>query len=320
MKETIALIYMGGTFGCVGNPLSPMSAELFIPQLERYCSHDVDVTCFKAPTIKDSSACTAIDWLELIRFIQSLIAQKYQYFVIIHGTDTLSYASAVLSHFLANQATVILTGSQYPLLNVTGDALREFSDANNNLQFALQSVLKTSPGVYLAFNQHLFHARSALKQHTTELHAFHGLDSDVSLPIRHPLTVTAAHIKQADTFNCMSCMMQPIELEQQVQNLQNVLNHPPHFLILQGFGTGNLAVNQPLIQLIDQLYDQGCATILTTQVPFGGTDQRYAIADWVKDSKVLLNDSYGHADLYAKALKMYLQYDRVDQWHAHWYE
>jgi len=31
--EKIALIYMGGTFGCVGEPLSPMPAEQFLPRL-----------------------------------------------------------------------------------------------------------------------------------------------------------------------------------------------------------------------------------------------------------------------------------------------
>jgi len=33
MMKKIALIYMGGTFGCVGEPLSPMPAEQFLPRL-----------------------------------------------------------------------------------------------------------------------------------------------------------------------------------------------------------------------------------------------------------------------------------------------
>lgn len=114
--------------------------------------------------------------------------------------------------------------------------------------------------------------------------------------------------------------MQPIDLAQQLNNLNNLLARPPHFLFLQGFGTGNLAVNDTMIALIDQLYEQGCISVLTTQVPFGATDQRYAIAEWVNHCKILLNESYGHADLYAKALKMYLQYDTVEQWHRHWYD
>lgn len=34
--EKIALFYMGGTFGCVGEPLAPMPYDQFLPQLKSY--------------------------------------------------------------------------------------------------------------------------------------------------------------------------------------------------------------------------------------------------------------------------------------------
>lgn len=321
MMKNIALIYMGGTFGCVGDPLAPMAADLFIPKLERLLADQYFVECHRAPSIKDSSACTATDWLQLVQFIQELQSQQLQHFVIIHGTDTLSYASAVLAHFIGNSAHVVLTGSQYPLLNAQGTEQREFSDALDNLRFALDSVSLCSAGVYLAFHQQLLHAQTALKQHTTELNAFSGLEANINIQTsQHCYAVEAKDMSKATAFNCMSIMMQPVDLSQQVNNLNNILARPPHFLFLQGFGTGNLAVNEAVIELIDQLYERGCISVLTTQVPFGTTDQRYAIAEWVNHCKILLNESHGHADLYAKALKMYLQYDTVEQWHRHWYD
>jgi len=215
----------------------------------------------------------------------------------------------------------VLTGSQYPLLNAAGTKPREFSDALENLCFALESVQQVETGVYLAFQRELIHGRTALKQHTTELKAFAGVEAEVRTPPQPSVRlIHSSDLLKAEQFNCMSIMMQPIGLNQQYLNLKQLLSTPPHFLILQGFGTGNLAVNPQIIQLIDDFYHAGCAVILTTQVPFGATDQRYAIADWVQNSRILLNDGYGHADLYAKALKMYLQYDSVEQWHTHWYE
>lgn len=181
MMKNIALIYMGGTFGCVGDPLAPMSADLFIPKLEQILADQYFVECHRAPAIKDSSACTAADWLQLVQFIQELQSRKIQYFVIIHGTDTLSYASAVLAHFLGNSAHVVLTGSQYPLLNAQGNKQREFSDALDNLRFALDSVSMCTAGVYLAFHHQLMHAQTALKQHTTELNAFSGLEANITI-------------------------------------------------------------------------------------------------------------------------------------------
>lgn len=320
MKK-IALIYMGGTFGCIGEPLSPMPAEDFIPQLQRILPLHLAIECFVAPSIKDSSACTATDWLKLIQLIQSLQLKHYQHFVVIHGTDTLSYASATLARFIGQSAHVVLTGSQYPLLNVSGIQNREFTDAMDNLHLALDAVVTTPVGVYLAFHHQLLHAQTALKQHTTELNAFAGQNAQMNLAtIQHSYILHEHDIAKAATFNCLSFMLQPLAIEQHIANLKNLQQQTPHALILQGFGTGNLAVNAEFISTLQAIQMQGCAIILTTQVPFGTIDQRYAISEWIQHANIIISDCLGHADLYAKALKMYLQYDSVDQWHAHWHD
>lgn len=312
---------MGGTFGCIGEPLSPMPAEHFIPQLQRILPLHLDIECFVAPVIQDSSACTATDWLKLIQMIQSLQLKHYQHFVVIHGTDTLSYASATLARFIGQSAHVVLTGSQYPLLNVSGTHTREFTDAMDNLNFALDAVATTPTGVYLAFHHQLIHAQTALKQHTTELAAFAGLNAQVNLAMAQPSYIVHEHdIEKAAAFNCLSLMLQPLTIEQHIANLKNVQQHAPHALILQGFGTGNLATNAEFISALQTIQTQGCAIILTTQVPFGTIDQRYAISEWTQHANIIISDCLGHADLYAKALKMYLQYDAVDQWQIHWHE
>lgn len=319
MMKKIALIYMGGTFGCIGEPLSPMPADAFIPQLKHVLPVHLEIECFVAPSIRDSSACTAVDWLQLIQQIQNLQLKHFQHFVIIHGTDTLSYASAVLSRFLTQSAHVVLTGSQYPLFNIQGTDTREFTDAIDNLNFALEAVLQSQTGVYLAFHHQLIHASTALKTHTTELNAFSGQaidkhhQSDASAFIIHE-----EHLNKAAKFNCLSLMLQPIALSNLEQNLATISTQPPHALILQGYGMGNIAVNDVIIHQIQNLQQHGCAVILTTQVPFGGIDQRYAVSQWVQQANILLSDCDGHSDLYAKALKMHLQYDSVEQWHRHW--
>ena len=321
----IALIYMGGTFGCIGEPLSPMPESTFIPQLQQLLptKYQTIVSCFQAASIKDSSACTAQDWLQLIQQIQTLQLQNFQHFIIIHGTDTLSYASAVLAQFLQQSCHVILTGSQFPLLNIEGTALRSKTDALDNLNTSLEVITQIKAGVYLAFHQQVFYAQTAFKAHTTDLNAFNGITiqeehQDFSSKALLPLHVEMMHIEKANMLNIINWMMLPIEQEQLANNLDLILPKPPHFLIIQAYGVGNLAVNDRIIEKIKALQLNNCQVILATQVPLGGIDQRYAVSQWIKDSKILISDALSQADLYAKILKIYLQYPTSEQWHDHW--
>lgn len=321
MMKKIALIYMGGTFGCFGEPLSPMAAEKFIPLLQHTLPQHLNIECFVAPVIKDSSACTANDWLQLIQMIQSLQLEHYQHFVIIHGTDTLSYASAVLARFMGQSAHIVLTGSQYPLLDTSGTHPREFTDATDNLNFAVNAVTQTPMGVYLAFHQKLIHAQTVLKRHSTELDAFTGstLNRPIAL-IQHSSPVQEQDLEKAKSFSCLSLMWQPLDLNQHIKTFKNLNVNPPHFLILQGFGVGNIASNSEMIEALQQLQQNNCLIILTTQVPSGAINHQYAISQWLKDSQIVRSDALGHADLYAKALKMYLQYDSTEERYTHWYD
>lgn len=321
MMKTIALIYMGGTFGCIGEPLMPMPEQDFLPLLAKVIPPHLQVECFAAPSIKDSSACTATDWLMLVQQIQQLQLIGFQHFVIIHGTDTLSYAAATLARFLGHSCHAIITGSQYPLLNIEGNDTREFTDAIGNLYLALEQVLALPSGVYLAFHEQVFHAQSTLKAHTTELDAFVGIKADQSCDTTaDALIVQNQHIEQAAQLSVLNLMLQPIAKQQFILQLKNILLSPPNFLVLQGFGTGNIAVNDEILALFEQLYHKQCLPIISTQVTFGQLDQRYAISSWIQSAKVLVNDCHSHADLYVKVLQMYLKYPTHEQWFEHWHQ
>ncbi len=319
MMKKIALIYMGGTFGCVGEPLMPMPEQDFLPLLSKVIPPHLQVECFAAPSIKDSSACTATDWLQLVQQIQQLQLDGFQHFVIIHGTDTLSYAAATLARFLGHSCHAIITGSQYPLLNVEGNDTREFTDATGNLYLALEQVLDLPSGVYLAFHHQVFHAQTTLKVHTTELDAFSGVRAEQHCPTTaDALIIQPEHIAKAAQMSMLNLMLQPIAKEQLIMQLNNLLLDPPDFLVLQGFGTGNIAVNDKILGLFEAFYQKQCLPIISTQVTSGQLDQRYAVSTWIQSAKVLLNDCHSHADLYAKALQMYLKYPTHQQCFDHW--
>lgn len=322
MSSKIALIYMGGTFGCVGEPLAPMPAADFFPQLKEILPVQNPIELVQAHEIKDSSACTARDWLLLIQKIQQLQAKQFQNFIVIHGTDTMSYAAAILSRFLHDTCRVIITGSQFPLLNHAATSLHPSSDALDNLNHAIQYMENVSDGVYLCFNHQIFHARTAVKTHRTALNAFCGeAFTNVIKPISSSFVdITEQHIERSTQLNIANLSLRPIEIKLFNQHLTRFIDNSPHVLILQAYGTGNLAINADTTDILKQLRALGCHIVLSSQVMFGELDQRYAISSWIKASDILIDDTLSDADLYAKILKMYLQYPSTDQWLQHWYD
>ena len=65
-----------------------------------------------------------LDWKELILKLQEN-HDKYDGFIILHGTDTLAYTASALSFFLKDwNKPIIVTGSQIPLFEFRNDAFR----------------------------------------------------------------------------------------------------------------------------------------------------------------------------------------------------
>ena len=175
--KSILLITTGGTIASIdeGRGLTPSitGEELlkYIPEFENVCY----VNCINLFNI-DSTDINGEHWVDITNCIKTQY-DLYDGFVITHGTDTLSYSSAVLSHMIINSyKPIILTGSQYPI-NVNG------SDAKDNLVDALRCAASEKiHGVNVVFAHKVIDGRYAKKMHTKKIDAF---DS-----INHPLVAT----------------------------------------------------------------------------------------------------------------------------------
>ncbi|MCH4247995.1 MAG: asparaginase domain-containing protein [Acinetobacter populi] len=317
----IAIVYMGGTFGCVGSPLTPMPAPDFLEKLQQlYSSRTQQLDFFAAPVIKDSSELNASDWLELSFFIQKL-RKQYQKFVLIHGTDTLHYAAAFLHHIFADSIHLIITGSQYPLLSQNGKNLYPNSDAWENLNFALNSISTLKAGVYLGFHHLLYHANSCYKIHTQELKAFSGLEISVhsaSHSLKALQYLKPAHLQLAKNIRILNYYLSPDSADNIVLNLQAFTHNPPDILILQAFGCGNLPYTEKLKTLLNTLIQKQCWIILSSQVLYGELSHQYAAGSWLADLDLVFDPHHSQADLYARAVLLYLQYHQQQNWQTYW--
>lgn len=134
-KAKIVLIYTGGTIGMVKDfKTGALKAFDFKELLNRIpevqlLDCEIETISFEIPI--DSSNMNISSWQKIANIIEENYS-KFDGFVVLHGSDTMSYSASALSFMLGNLAKpVIFTGSQLPI----GD-LR--TDAKENLITAIQ--------------------------------------------------------------------------------------------------------------------------------------------------------------------------------------
>lgn len=165
MKKLL-LLATGGTIACreTENGLSPAlsGAELvdFVPKLHDFCTVDV-----RDLMQLDSTDMTAGDRLNIAQAVRR-DAERYDGFVIAHGTDTLAYTAALLYHLLADLAKpVVLTGSMLPMGAPDSDAPRNLLDACRVAADGRTGVVAVLSGKILAGNR-------VVKFHSAQIDAF----------------------------------------------------------------------------------------------------------------------------------------------------
>ena len=187
----ILLIYTGGTIGMVrdygSGSLRAFDFNNLLQQIPELHQLDcrIDTVAFANPI--DSSNMDLPHWQQLATLIGEHY-DRYDGFVVLHGSDTMSYTASALSFMLENLAKpVILTGSQLPI----GD-LR--TDAKENLITSIQIAALSEGGeplvreVCLYFEYKLFRGNRTTKVNTEYFEAF---DS----PNYPPLAASGVHLK-----------------------------------------------------------------------------------------------------------------------------
>lgn len=143
-KETnILIIYTGGTIGMVNDPVTgslvPIDFEHIsdeVPELRRFGCILNSVTF---EPVVDSSNIDASTWIRIAETIENWY-DRYDGFVVLHGTDTMAYSASALSFMLENlEKPVIFTGAQLPI-----GVLR--TDGKENLITAIEIAASMNEG------------------------------------------------------------------------------------------------------------------------------------------------------------------------------
>ena len=194
-KSTILLLYTGGTIGMVKDSLTgALKAFDFkklldnIPELHLL---DCEIATVSLDEPIDSSNMNIQHWQNIASLIEENYT-KYDGFVVLHGSDTMSYSASALSFMLENIGKpVVFTGSQLPI----GD-LR--TDAKENLITAIQIASLQEKGkpsiqeVCLYFEYKLYRGNRTTKISAEHFNAF-------SSPNFPDLAESGVHLKINDS-------------------------------------------------------------------------------------------------------------------------
>lgn len=185
----ILLIATGGTIASAedGNGLSPAltGEELArsVPEIEGLCELDI-----VQPMNIDSTNMRPADWLRIAEVIRENY-DAHDGFVVLHGTDTMSYTAAALSYLIQDSPKpIVLTGSQQPMGN-------PFTDAKINLyQSLVYAVSDRSRDVSIVFGGYAIAGTRARKQRTMSFNAFNSINYPVLAYLRQDKIICSGSV------------------------------------------------------------------------------------------------------------------------------
>jgi len=170
-KKKILLIATGGTIACKKSrsglaPAMTIDEILsYVPQVKALC----DVDTMQLINI-DSTNITPQHWLKIAATVKDNY-ERYDGFVILHGTDTMAYTAAILSYLIQNnKKPIVLTGAQKPVdMDVT--------DAKTNLYDSfLYCTYDGAQGVQIVFDGKVIEGTRAKKTHSKSYNAFSSIN------------------------------------------------------------------------------------------------------------------------------------------------
>lgn len=288
-RLTILIIYTGGTIGMIENPetgaLENFDLEQFqhnVPELNRF-NYEIDAQTFNPPI--DSSDMEPKYWIKLARLISEQY-DRYDGFVVLHGTDTMAYTASALSFMLENLGKpVIITGSQLPI-----GQLR--TDGKENLLTSIEIAAARDadgtpivPEVCIFFENRLMRGNRTTKINAEGFNAFRSYNCP-------SLAHAGIHIKYERHLIRRPDPTRPFQPHFLMDNHVIILTLFPGIrkeyvesvcrlngvrgIILKTFGSGNAPQKPWLIKILRELVDRGVIIVNITQCSQGAVEmQRY---------------------------------------------
>lgn len=299
-KAKILLIYTGGTIGMMKD-FETGALKTFnfskllqkIPELKQL-DCEIETISFEKPI--DSSTMNPNRWKEIVIIIENNY-ENFDGFVVLHGSDTMSYSASALSFMLENLLKpVIFTGSQLPI----GD-LR--TDAKENLITAIQiaSLKEENKSVIsevcLYFEYKLYRGNRTTKINAENFNAFISpnyptlIESGVNLKTFPELFLPRTRKRKLKTYNNLDNNVVIIKMFPGISEivLSAIFNIPQlKGIVLETYGAGNAPLEEWFLSLLKKAITSGLQIINVTQCSIGSvTMGKYETSTALKEIGVI---------------------------------
>ena len=271
--KRILMIGTGGTIasGKTAEGLMPelTSEQLlsFVPAVSALCRAE----CLQLLSL-DSTNLAPSHWLLIAKAIRERY-DRYDGFVISHGTDTMAYTAAALSYLIqGSPKPIVLTGAQKPIWF-------DGTDSKRNLTDAFLYACRGCGGVQIVFNGKVILGTRARKTCSKSFQAF----SSVNYP--DLAVVQDEHLLQ---YMRCACYPSPVfydALDDKVGLLKLIPGTPAAVLefmldrfdglVIESFGVGGLPEYEGDASYFDIIHRgiaRGKLVVMTTQVPNEGSN------------------------------------------------
>jgi len=291
----ILIIYTGGTIGMMSDPvtkvLKPINFDQImdnVPELEKL-NCKIKVHSFKE--IIDSSNMNPTIWSEMAGLIEANY-DSVDGFVILHGSDTMSFTASAMSFMLENLSKpVIFTGSQLPISAVRTDAKENLMTAIE-IANAKKNDRARVPEVCIYFDYKLFRGNRSFKYNSSKFEAFRSpnypilAESGVHLrfsqnDIRHPQEGEPLKVHKNLVSDVAVLKLYP-GISAKV--VETILNADVRGIVMETFGAGNTTTEQWFIDLLKDAIKNGKVILDISQCKVGTVELgRYDTSRQLKD-------------------------------------
>ncbi|MFD1768286.1 asparaginase [Sphingobacterium suaedae] len=328
--HNIFIIYTGGTIGMVKNPdtgtFVPFDFELIARNLPDLARLNYKLTVHSFTPIIDSSNMKPSIWVEMAQIIKDNY-EHYDGFVILHGSDTMSFSASILSFMLEGlQKPVILSGSQLPIGEIR-------TDARENMMTALEIASAKENGksiiqeVCILFDNKLFRGNRSFKYNSAKFEAFRS----PNYPVLAEAGIHINYNREALLDNTDKEFIMHTKLDNHVGVLklfpgisptfiQAILASDVRSIVMETFGSGNTMTDEWFLDMLAQAVKRGKNILDISQCKVGSVELgRYETSQGLKAIGIL--NGYDMTFEAAVTKLMYLQGHFPDQESvAYWIE